>query len=101
MYVLWKLFNNPDEKVLIVSASVKSGEPPVPWLLKTIGDVQHGLGTCCLTAMTAGTAVLLSTLRTCKHIEQSPSVRAAGIVGQITGSRASTILCDDPETPTA
>ena len=35
----------------------------------------------------------------CRHIEQSPSVRAAGITGMITGSRASTILVDDCETP--
>ena len=35
----------------------------------------------------------------CKYIEQSPSVRAAGITGQITGSRASFILVDDCETP--
>ena len=99
MYVLWKLFNNPDEKVLIVSASLSRAEAMSAWLLKTIGDVpwlRHMLpdshdGRYSRIAFDVGT---------CKHIEQSPSVRAAGIVGQITGSRASTILCDDPETPT-
>ena len=39
MYVLWKLFNNPDEKVLIVSASLSRAEAMSAWLLKTIGDV--------------------------------------------------------------
>jgi hypothetical protein len=35
----------------------------------------------------------------CRYIEQSHSVRAAGVTGQITGSRASIIIADDIETP--
>ena len=77
MYVLWKLFNNPDEKVLIVSASLSRAEAMSAWLLKTIGDVpwlRHMLpdshdGRYSRIAFDVGT---------CKHIEQSPSVRAAG-----------------------
>ena len=97
MYILWRLYNNPEEKVLIISASMSRSEAMSAWLLKTIGDVQwlrHMLpdshdGRYSRIAFDVGT---------CKYIEQSPSVRAAGICGQITGSRASIILCDDGET---
>ena len=82
MYILWKLFNNPDEKILIVSASLSRAEAMSAWLLKTIGDVpwlRHMLpdshdGRYSRIAFDVGT---------CKHIEQSPSVRAAGVVGQV------------------
>ena len=97
MFILWKLFHNPEEKILILSASMTRAEAMSAWLLKTIGDVpwlRHMLpdshdGRYSRIAFDVGT---------CQHIEQSPSVRAAGITGQITGSRASLILADDVET---
>ena len=97
MYILWRLLRNPEEKVLIVSASLSRAEAMSAWLLKTIGDVpwlRHMLpdshdGRYSRIAFDVGT---------CKYIEQSPSVRAAGVTGQVTGSRASLILVDDCET---
>ena len=67
------------------------------WMLKTISEVpwlRHMLpdshdGRYSRIAFDVGN---------CKFIEQSPSVKAAGIQGQITGSRASIILADDCET---
>ena len=97
MYLLWRLFNNPEEKCLIVSASMNRAESMTAWMLKTIGDIswlRHMMpdshdGRYSRVAFDVGN---------CKFIEQSPSVRAAGITGQITGSRASIILADDVET---
>lgn len=99
MYILWRLYHNPEEKILIVSASMSRAEAMSAWLLKTIGDVawlRHMLpdshdGRYSRIAFDVGT---------CKYIEQSPSVRAAGVTGQITGARCSVALIDDCETPT-
>ena len=99
MYILWRLYLNPEVKVLIVSASLSRAEAMSAWLLKTIGDVpwlRHMLpdshdGRYSRIAFDVGT---------CKYIEQSPSVRAAGVTGQVTGARCSIALIDDCETPT-
>ena len=40
MYLLWRLYNSPEEKILILSASMSRSEAMSAWLLKTIGDVQ-------------------------------------------------------------
>ena len=93
MYILWRLYLNPEEKVLIVSASLSRAEAMSAWLLKTIGDVpwlRHMLpdshdGRYSRIAFDVGT---------CKFIEQSPSVRAAGVTGQVTGARCSIALID-------
>ena len=97
-YLLWKLYHNPDEKCLIISASMSRSEAMTAWLLQTITRVPW------LQHMTPDShdgrySKINFDVGTCKHIEQSPSVRAAGINGMITGSRASTILVDDCETP--
>ena len=98
MYLLWRLYNNPDEKCLIVSASMSRSEAMTAWLLQTISRVSW------LKHMEPDShdgrySKINFDVGTCKHIEQSPSVRAAGIYGMITGSRASLILVDDCETP--
>jgi len=98
MYLLWKLYHDPDEKCLIISASMSRSEAMTAWLLQTISRVPW------LQHMTPDShdgrySKINFDVGTCKHIEQSPSVRAAGINGMITGSRASTILVDDCETP--
>ena len=98
MYLLWKLYHDPDEKCLIISASMSRSEAMTAWLLQTISRVPW------LKHMQPDShdgrySKINFDVGTCKHIEQSPSVRAAGITGMITGSRASTILVDDCETP--
>lgn len=99
MYLLWRLFNNPEEKVLVISASLGRAEAMTAWMLKTITDVEW------LRHLQPDThdgrySRIAFDVGCCRFIEQSPSVRAAGITGQITGSRASLILVDDCETPT-
>lgn len=98
-YLLWRLFNNPEEKCLIVSASMSRAEAMTAWMLKTIAEVpwlQHMLPD----SHDGRYSRIAFDIGTCKYIEQSPSVKAAGITGQITGSRASIILADDVETVT-
>lgn len=97
MYLLWRLYRNPEEKILIISASLGRAEAMSAWMLKTIGDVpwlRHMLPD----SHDGRYSRISFDVGTCKYIEQSPSVRAAGVQGQVTGSRASIILCDDVET---
>jgi hypothetical protein len=98
MYLLWKLYHEPDEKILIISASMSRSEAMTAWLLQTIGRVPW-LKHMQPNSYDGRYSRINFDVGTCQHIEQSPSVRAAGITGQITGSRASTILVDDCETP--
>ena len=98
MLVLFKLYLNPDEKVLIISASMSRSEAMSAWILKTIVDIPW------LRHMQPDShdgrySRIAFDVGSCKYIEQSPSVRAAGIGGQITGARASFVLVDDCETP--
>lgn len=98
MYLLWRLYINPDEKCLIISASLTRAEAMTAWMLSTITNVDW------LRHMKPDShdgrySKLAFDVGTCRYIEQSPSVRAAGVTGQVTGSRASIILPDDIETP--
>ncbi|MAB74942.1 MAG: DNA maturase B [Verrucomicrobiales bacterium] len=98
MYILWRLYHNSELKVLILSASMSRSEAMSAWLLKTICDVPW------LRFMEPDShdgrySKLAFDVGNCKHIEQSPSIKAAGLMGQITGSRADLICCDDEETP--
>lgn len=99
MYLLWRLYINPEEKCLVISASMSRAEAMSAWMLKTLGDVEwlrHMLPN----SHDGRYSRIAFDVGTCDFIEQSPSVRAAGITGQVTGSRASVILVDDCETPT-
>ena len=98
MYLLWKLFNDPNEKCLVISASMSRSESMTAWMLKTINDVSW-LRHMQPNSFDGRYSRIAFDVGSCQFIEQSPSVRAAGITGQITGSRASTILVDDCETP--
>ena len=97
-FVIWCLLRDPDEKIMVVSASeYKAIEfstftkqciqifPLLNWLLpdKKIGQRDSTL------AFDVGP---------CRPA-QAPSVRAVGITGQMTGGRASKIVFDDIEVP--
>lgn len=95
-FVLWLLFNDPQLKVLVVSASQDRAE-----------------------AFSFFTKQLIESMPILAHLEpgqdqrdsmtqfdvgpslpaQAPSVKCAGITGQITGSRADIIIADDVEVP--
>lgn len=96
IYVLWRLYLNSQEKILVVSASEKLATDFCTFAKRLIDEVSF-----------------LQYLRPKKNQRDSvlsfdvgpataakdPSVRAAGITGQITGGRASLIVADDIEVP--
>jgi hypothetical protein len=98
MYILWRLFHEPELKVLVISASMSRSEALTAWLLKTISDVPW-LRQMLPDSHDGRYSRIAFDIGTCQYIEQSPTVRAAGINGMITGSRADLCLVDDAETP--
>lgn len=95
---LWWLDENPNEKLLFLSASGGFAKKITTWMLTTIRTVDW------LAHMRPDTkegrySNIEFDIGSCNFIEQSPSVRAAGIYGQVTGSRASKVIVDDCETP--
>lgn len=96
-FVLWRLLRDPrDEKILVVSASsskAKEFVAQVKAVLMTSDLFEHlrpeeGQRNQADRFDVAGAS-----------ISQSPSLKAAGITGQITGSRATLIVADDIEVP--
>lgn len=97
-FVLWLLLRNPQEKVMVVSASeYKATEfatftkqlietiPLLSWLKARPKDGQRD-------------SVLAFDVGPAKPA-QAPSVRAVGVTGQMTGGRATTVVFDDIEVP--
>jgi hypothetical protein len=93
-YVLWLLYRNADHKVMVVSASADRARHFSLFCKRLIEEVAHlqhlkprpGQRTS-LEAFDVGPA----------KTDQSPSVKSVGITGQLTGSRADTIVADDVE----
>lgn len=95
-FVVWSLWNNPQLKVLIVSASKERADAnsifikniinllPFLWELKP-KDTQRNS----VLSFDVGPATP----------DHSPSVKSVGITGQLTGSRADIIIADDIEVP--
>ena len=96
-FVLWTLYNNPDKKIMVVSASKDRADSfsifcqrlvlEVPWLahLKPKSDDQRWSRV----SFDVGPA----------KPHQAPSVKSVGITGQLTGSRADLMILDDVEVP--
>lgn len=95
-FVVWLLWNDPQTKILVVSASkdradqfstfVKRiiSELPIVQHLKPQGDQRDSM-----VSFDVGPA----------HADHSPSVKSVGINGQMAGSRANVIVADDVEVP--
>ena len=96
-FVLWTLFNDPNEKIMVVSASKDRADSfsifcqrlilEVPWLshLKPKNDDQRW------------SRISFDVGPAAPH--QAPSVKSVGITGQLTGSRADLMVLDDVEVP--
>ena len=96
-FVLWTLYNDPDKKIMVVSASKDRADSfsifcqrlvlEVPWLahLKPKSDDQRWSRV----SFDVGPA----------KPHQAPSVKSVGITGQLTGSRADVMILDDVEVP--
>lgn len=95
-FVVWLLWNDPQNKILVVSASkdradqfstfVKRiiAEMPCVMHLKPAGDQRDSM-----LSFDVGPALA----------DHSPSVKSVGLYGQLTGSRANVIVADDVEVP--
>ncbi|WVH05425.1 terminase large subunit [Pseudomonas phage Athelas] len=95
-FVVWKLWNNPDLKFMIVSASKERADANSVFIKRIIellpflhelkpkpGQRDSSL------AFDVGPA----------KPDHSPSVKSVGITGQLTGSRADILIADDVEVP--
>ena len=95
-FVLWTLFNDPERKIMIISASKERADNmsiflqkliiETPWLshLRPNGD-------------DARWSRVSFDVKCSPH--QAPSVKSVGITGQLTGSRADLMVLDDIEVP--
>jgi len=95
-FVCWLLLNNPQLKILVVSASKERSDSFTIFTLKLIKEMpmlqhlkpRHG-------QRESNIAFDVAPARNA----HAPSVKSAGIFGQITGSRADVIVADDVEIP--
>jgi len=95
-FVLWTLFNDPERKIMIISASKERADNmsiflqkliiETPWLnhLRPEGDDSRW-------------SRVSFDVKCSPH--QAPSVKSVGITGQLTGSRADLMVLDDIEVP--
>lgn len=95
-FVVWKLWNNPDLKFMIVSASKERADANSIFIKRIIDLMpqlqelkpKHG----------QRDAVISFDVGPAKP-DHSPSVKSVGITGQLTGSRADILIADDVEVP--
>lgn len=95
-FVVWKLWNNPDLKFMIVSASKERADANSIFikriidLMPQIQELKPKQG--------QRDAVISFDVGPAKP-DHSPSVKSVGITGQLTGSRADILIADDVEVP--
>ena len=97
-YAAWCLWVNPDEKILVISASKERADQFVQFTRRLIEDVpilQHLRPD----RLRGDRDSSVSFDVGCCTPAHSPSVRAIGITGMLAGSRASLIIMDDVEIP--
>lgn len=93
-YCCWLLLNNPDEKILVVSASKTRSDDFSIFTKRLINDVPF------LSHLKAKEGQRDSNIAfdvAPARPAHAPSVKSVGITGQLTGSRASRIIADDIE----
>ena len=96
-YVLWLLRNDPQKKIMVVSASKMRADDFAQFCLRLIREMDILK---CLEPDRdeQRSASNRFDVRPATP-DQSPSVKSVGIFGQLTGSRADLILADDCEVP--
>lgn len=95
-FVVWKLWNNPDLKFMIVSASKERADANSIFI-KRIIDLMPQLQEL-KPKQGQRDAVISFDVGPAKP-DHSPSVKSVGITGQLTGSRADVLIADDVEVP--
>ena len=95
-YIVWRLWKNPDEKVMVVSANEDFAK-------EISGFIRKILMGCEFLAELRPKADQRDNIQAFEvglaKTSKSPSVKAVGITGQLTGSRATIVLFDDCEVP--
>jgi hypothetical protein len=96
-YVLWLLRNDPQKKIMVVSASKTRADDFSQFCIRLIREMPLLQ---CLEPDREDQRAAANRFDVRPAIpDQSPSVKAVGVFGQLTGSRADLILPDDVETP--
>ena len=95
-FVLWTLFNDPERKIMIISASKERADNMSIFLQKLIIETPW-LSHLRPTGDDARWSRVSFDVKCSPH--QAPSVKSVGITGQLTGSRADLMILDDIEVP--
>jgi hypothetical protein len=95
-YIVWRLWLNPDEKIMVVSANEDFAK-------EISGFIRKILMGCDFLVELRPKADQRDNIQAFEvglaQTSKSPSVKAVGITGQLTGSRATIVLFDDVEVP--
>lgn len=95
-FVLWTLLNDPDKKILVVSASKNRADDFSTFCHRLVVEMP------CLKHLAPADDQRTSKLSWDvgpARAAHSPSCKSVGITGQLTGSRADLIVADDVEVP--
>ena len=95
-FVLWTLFNNPEKKIMIISASKERADNMSIFLQKLIIETPW-LAHLRPKSDDSRWSRISFDVNCSPH--QAPSVKSVGITGQLTGSRADLMILDDIEVP--
>ena len=95
-FVLWTLFNDPERKIMIISASKERADNMSIFLQKLIIETPW-LSHLQPKSDEARWSRISFDVACSPH--QAPSVKSVGITGQLTGSRADLMVLDDVEVP--
>ena len=95
-FVLWTLFNNPEKKIMIISASKERADNMSIFLQKLIIETPW-LSHLQPKSDDSRWSRISFDVNCSPH--QAPSVKSVGITGQLTGSRADLMILDDIEVP--
>ena len=93
-YVVWRLLKDPEEKILVVSASKERADAFSTFCQRLIWELE---GLEYLKPRSEQRQSKISFDVGPATASQSPSVKSVGITSQITGSRADLIIADDVE----
>ena len=95
-FVLWTLFNDPERKIMIISASKERADNMSIFLQKLIIETPW-LNHLRPKSDDSRWSRISFDVHCSPH--QAPSVKSVGITGQLTGSRADLMILDDIEVP--
>lgn len=95
-FVLWSLFNDPEKKIMIISASKERSDNMSIFLQKLIIETPWLVHLRPKSDDSRWSRISFD-VNCSPH--QAPSVKSVGITGQLTGSRADLMILDDIEVP--